>query len=190
MFEALSQTLAAWVIAAGSVFVSPESSTEVDFSQPTLTLEENRIVLSVELVDWHTEEMDRILESGQTLTIHFDLDVYQEREQAPYNSYSFDHAITMDLIDQTYHINCSEQELEYQTTTLNEMRNHAGSLRSFNLLDLNELQGDTSFVFELRAHLENIDLPGLMNDFDMMRYWRGKIPRLESPSFKRSDFLL
>ncbi len=190
MFETISQTMAAWVIAVGSVFVSPESTTDVLFTNPALSLEDNWITLTVGLSDWLSEDMNRILESGQTLTIQFDLDLYQATDPTPRHEYSFNHAITMDLIDQTYHVDCSELELAYQTNRRDEMRRFAGSLHSFHLLDLEEMQGDTTFFFRLTARLENIDLPGLVKNPEMMRFWKGTSPQLESPRFKRLDFLL
>lgn len=190
MFDAISQTMAAWVIAVGSIFVSPESGTDVGFSLPSLALEDNSIVLSVDLVEWHTEKMDRILEAGQTITIHFDLDVFKDAMPTPLYSFVFNHTITMDLIDQMYHINCSERNMKYETLERDVMRRHAGSLQSIRIIDLEELNGDTTVFFQLHARLENIDLPGLMHNFDMMGYWRGISPLLESPGFKRSDFIL
>ena len=134
--------------------------------------------------------MDRILESGPTITIHFDLDVFKDAKPTPLHSFAFNHTITIDLIDQIYHINCSERNMEYETLERDIMRRHAGSLQSIHIIDLEELNGDTTVFFRLHARLENINLPGLMHDFDMMSYWRGKSPQLESPGFKRSDFIL
>jgi hypothetical protein len=163
---------------------------DVIFNNPSLKLEDDRITLSVELSNWLSEDMNRILESGQTLTIQFDLNLYQTSDPTPRYEHSFSHAITMDLIDQSYHVDCSELELEFQTNRRDEMRRFAGSLQSFNLLELEELQGDNSFFFRISARLENIDLPGLVKNPEMMRFWNGTSPQLESPSFKRSDFLL
>jgi hypothetical protein len=182
--------MAAWVIAVGSVFVSPETTTDVTFNPPSLNLEGNGITLTVALSNWLSDDMNRILESGQTLTIHFDLDLFQTTYSTPLQEYSFIHAVTMDLIDQTYHVDCSELDQNLETNRRDEMRRLVGSLESFHLLELEEMQGDTSFYFRLSARLENIDLPGLMKNPEMMRFWNNTSPQLESPRFQRSDFIL
>ncbi len=190
MFEAFAQTMASWVIAVGSILIPPEANTDVGFSNPLLALEGNNIVLSVDIIDWHTEELDRILEAGQTVTIEFDLEVFRPDSAAPHRSYSFNHAVTLDLIDRMYHVNCSEQNLEHETTVENEMRRHVGAIRSLPVVGLEELNGDTTLYFQLRAYLQDINLPGLMRDLDLARLWPKGGLSLTSNAFRRSDFIL
>jgi len=185
MFDYFAGHLAAWIITVGSFFISPVAATDPTFADFNLDLaENNHLVLSIQLRNWRTEDLDRILRSGQKVLIRFQTRVQRKGGLVPQvRKKEFFHQLKFSLVDETFRIFLSETGETLETSVLSEAVRIMSGIRNLDLVDRRLLSADAEYVLHLEAALEQINLPGLANELDMMRFWRNRRPVFHSPPF-------
>ena len=186
----ITQNITNWIIALGSVFFSSISGTNASFMPPNIQLDHDRLLISAQLTDWYTPELDQILASGQEITISYHLTVSRQLpSDSLIQTVDFSHHLKYDLVDRVYMIDLSEFDQHYQIVSLDGARMLLGSIRKFPLINTEQLDWNASYQYYIDATMQSIEFSGFSKTINLMNFWRGKKPKHFSSLFRKSQFV-
>ena len=195
MLETWVQKLASTAIAVGSMFFTSITGTNATFQNPAVEIEGSQIVISAELHDCFTEELDRILQSGKRVRFNYRVEIYQHLdgeavEDTVILSKEFYHQVRYNLVDNFYRLHFSESNDTREVLSIGEVHTALTSIRKCEVIGADQLEDDGEYYIRLTAYLHKIQLPGMKEELNLMSYWNDEAPILVTETFDRSVLAL
>lgn len=195
MFESWVQKLASTAIAVGSMFFTSITGTNATFQNPAVNIEGSQIVISTELHDCFTEELDRILQSGKPVRFNYRVQIFQRfdsegKKDSVVLSKEFYHQVRYNLVDNFYRVYLSEKDETKDVLSIGEVHTALSTLNNYEVIEADQLDNDGQYFIRISAFLDKIRLPGMKEDLDLMSYWNDTPPSLVTQTFDRSVLAL
>lgn len=168
--------LVVFLLSAQNSISIPKKQSEPTFTELTVTTSSSHLLLFGLLENGFTDEMVQGLHSG--LPIHFTF--YVELNQTAKTgegtllaSITTDHIISYDTLKETYNVEIEESGKRFFSyEKLPQAQQAANEINGLKVIQLAELQPDTSYTLKLRAELYKKTLPmGLHAVVPFVSWW-------------------
>jgi hypothetical protein len=136
-----------------------QDATITDF---TVSNSDSQVLLYLTVKDCFTEDMESAIHNGIPATFTFYVDVYKLRSKWPnkkIQKYEFNHVMEYDSLKKEYKVHRGEMGDTKMTTSLDAAKVIMSEVNGFNLLLLEEIDPDSSYVVRVKAKLARKTLP-------------------------------
>lgn len=188
MIETLTDRLIATIITIGSLLFPFIDGPDPAFTDVSVNLIDNSLALSLNLTNCYSDEFDRILTSGQPVTIRFLAELYDDRTRQVVLKRDFEHTIRYNPLNKQFAIYLSERDERRICETLDDAHACFGTLYRVKLLSPENLERDRDYFFRISAALDPITFIGEKSPFDLMLYWNNKKPKIDTETFNSAIF--
>jgi len=183
IFTGLFQKTIKMVIAVGSLFYSSIDGIKADFSSLDIGVSQNVVIVSTQLINCYSDDLDQIFKSGERVTIHYKLELYSDQDVKAIFRNTFSHSIRYSLLDKTYDVFKSEFETVQIGLDIVEAKYELSLLNSIPTIGVAELNGDSNYYFQISAWMDDIQLRGMEKRLNLMYYWSSIRPVNKSSNF-------
>ncbi len=190
MFESIAQQITTTAITLGSLLFGSVVGTNATFDTPRISVNGSKIVISAELVNCYTEELDKIFQSGKPVRIYFRVSLHEGKTNNPVLVRDFYHQVRYSLVDKYYDVYFSEHDVNRTALTTGEVHEHLSTIDQYEVIEADNLRPGTEYYIKITAFMKDIRLPGINEDISLMSYWKGREPQLKSESFEKSVLAL
>jgi hypothetical protein len=172
------------VIAIGSLFYSTIDGVRADFSYLDVDVSNNVVIISTQLINGYSDDLDQIFRSGERITIHYKLELYSNQSNQPIYQKDFNHSIRYSLLEKTYDIYKSEIETVLIGLDFIRAKNELSQIIAIPTIEVAQLNKNVDYHFRITAWMSNIQLQGMDEPLNLMYYWSSIRPVNESPIFR------
>ncbi len=184
IFTNLFQKTINTVIAIGSFFYSTIDGVRADFSYLDVDVSNNVVIVSTQLINGYSDDLDQIFRSGERITIHYKLELYSNQSNQPIYQKDFNHSIRYSLLEKTYDIYKSEIETVLIGLDFIRAKNELSQIIAIPTIEVAQLNKNVDYHFRITAWMSNIQLQGMDEPLNLMYYWSSIRPVNESPIFR------
>jgi len=188
MFGTITDRLIATIISIGSLFFPFIDGIEPVFNDVRISIIENTLVLSMHLENCYTEELDKILMSGQVVTLRFQAELYDRIQTQPILIRQFYQTLRYNPLEKQYWLYSSEKDNSDTFSTLQQVHRNFSTLNNIYLLKAGDLEKGKNYFIRLTAYLDPITFISQKSNLDLMLYWNNKKPIVNTESFNLSIF--
>ena len=188
MFGTITDRLIATIISVGSAFFPFIDGIEPAFSDVRLSVIENSLVLSLRLEDCYTEELDKILMSGQPATLRFQAELFDKGKKQPVLNKQFFHTLRYNPLEKLYSLYFSEKNGSETYGTLHLVHTNFSAVNEVKLFNAHDLEKGHDYFIRLTAQLAPVSFIGKDSALDLMLYWNNKKPVVNTETFDISLF--
>lgn len=178
----------ATIISVGSLFYSAILGVNAEFDELLLKSRGDRLVLSTQLTNCFSDDLDRIFSSGKEVKINFIVQVLDKVKDKLAQETAFYHSIRFSLIEKVYTVHLSEIEEDRYGLTLEEAKNLIVEIEEYFVISENLLQDRGLYEVKITASMGKIFLPGMDEKTNLMFYWNSLKPTVSSDSFTINIF--
>ena len=187
-FTELARTITGSIIAIGSMFFSYIIGVEPFFESLSFSVESSQMLVSVDLRNWFTDDLDDIFCSGKSVHLHFTADVIEQNSGKIIQSTNFFHTVKYHILDDYFEISRSEIG-KINVHTIPEMHEWMSKVEQAPIFDSELTKNNAVYRLRMTVKLPKIKIEGRGKPFDLMPFWKGKKPSFVSPLFDNSVFV-
>ena len=186
MFEFLTQTFNASVLAVTQMFLSTVVTTNPWFEQLDIQYfgVKKEIVCNTRLSDSFTESLDNVLMSGESVTLHFRFDLLAEGSPIPIQTRELVNGLRYDAETETFFLINSENPKIEKFFTIEEARSNYVRVENLVIATTDELSGDLDYFFRVTAFLDPVKLDSMGESVNLMLRWASVKPSIISEKFR------
>ncbi len=188
MMDKFFEGLISSVIFLGSLFFPFIQGVEPDFADLQLAVQRTQLYLNTRIVNCYSEDLDKVLMSGQEIRLHFRLEARTERGNKTVLSRTFFHSMKYNIIDQVFSVYLSERDVEQQYRDIGAVHGAFTRVEELAVLRAADLEAGRSYVLEISAYLDPVTFVGSQDKIDLMLFWNNQKPVLRSQPFTDSIF--
>lgn len=185
---AFSKKVITAIIAVGSMFYSTIDGVTPNLIITDMQFRDDYIVVSSEITNCYTEELDQILASGNEIRLHFSMELYREKAKEPDSTYLFFHAIQFSPIDKNFNIYLSEKNEFMYSLNKEESKSLFTNVFEHRFLSSGDLSGNRKYYVKITAWLDKIKLQGMEEELNLIYYWNSIKPNNITPLFTKANF--
>lgn len=186
MFEFLTQTFNASVLAVTQLFLSTVVSSNPWFEQLDIQYfgVKKEIVCSTRLSSSFTETLDNVLMSGENITLHFRFDLMTDGSPNPVQTREIVNGLRYDAEEDIFYlVNSEEIEVE-RFFTIEEARANYVQVENLVVATTEDLPGDQNYFFRVTAFLDPVKLDDMGESVNLMLRWASVKPAIISDKFR------
>lgn len=186
MFELLSQTFNASLMAVTQLFLSAVVSTNPWFDQLDLQYHKlsQEIVCSTRLTESFTKTLDDVLMSGQSITLHFRFELIAASTAKLIQQVEVVNGLRYDSeSEQFFLINSVDREVQ-RFHTIEDAKLSYISVRNLTIAATDTLDTDAEYYIRVLAFLDPIKLDNMGESVNLMLRWASVKPTIISDRFK------
>jgi hypothetical protein len=128
----------------------------------TVTNSETDLLLYMTVKDWMTAEMEAAIQNGIPITFAFYIDLFANRSKWPdkkIREFEFNHIMEYDSLKKEYTILRHENGDSKVTASFEEAKKIISEINGFKVLELNELDPQTSYTLRAKAKMARKTMP-------------------------------
>ncbi|MFC1844306.1 DUF4390 domain-containing protein, partial [Thermodesulfobacteriota bacterium] len=128
----------------------------------TVSNSDSQLLLYLTVTDCFTDDMESAIHNGIPATFTFYVDIYRQRSNWPdkkIGKYEFEHIMEYDSLKKEYKIYLNEKNDSKLTTSLDEAKILMSEINGFEILPLNEVAPESSYIIKVKAKLARKTLP-------------------------------
>jgi len=176
------------IIAIGSMFYSTISGVSPEFEPCIIFSRGDHVIISTELTNCYSEDLDKIFQTGQEIRIQFEIEVFAGDSDTPAQVFRIFHSIKFSLLDHYYEVYYSEDEEIYQFETLGEAKDYLCNLSDYQVLTRDQLMPGAQHQISVSAFMGKIHLPDIHEEINLMFYWNSIKPEVDTQFFTTAIF--
>ncbi|MCH7764815.1 MAG: DUF4390 domain-containing protein [Candidatus Marinimicrobia bacterium] len=184
IFTNLFQKTINAVIAIGSLFYSTIDGVRADFTLLDVDVSHNIVIVSTQLINCFSDDLDQIFRSGERVSIYYKLELISDQNNQPIYQKNFSHSIRYSLLEKTYDVYKSEIETVLIGLDFIQAKNEMSQIIAFPTIDVEQLKSNIVYHFRITAWMDNIQLQGMDKPLNLMYYWSSIRPVNDSPEFQ------
>lgn len=189
MFDTIADRLITTIISIGSLIFPFIESIEPIFTDVQFKVVGNALYLSATLENCYTEELDKVISSGQPVIVRFEAELFNEKAKKPVLNNKFFRSVRYNLLDKQYEVYLSEKEMRLLLGDINLVHQHLATLRDVKIFDSSNLKRGQQYYIRLTGLLENITFIGGESELDLMLFWNNHRPVVNTSSFNSTIFM-
>jgi len=187
-FSLLSKKIVATVIAIGSMFYSTISGVVAEFDELHLRTRGDQLVLSTNLLNCFSEDLDRIFSSGKEIKIHFLVEVLNATNEETTHDTTFYYSVKYSLVDRIYEVVRSNSGERFSGLSLEGAKEKVAEIDEITVILASQLTFGVQYLVRVTASMEKIRLPGMEEELNLMFYWNSLKPVAISGPFTKDIF--
>lgn len=176
------------LLSLGTALFTNIQGVDAEFTNGIIEQDGRIIVASAELVNCWTAELDRILQSGQSVKITYRLELFAQENLRPIVSRSVTHELRYSTLDEVFHVYRSEADQQITVRDMANAKMVLAQLKRVEIVSIDDMAAEKTYYLTLSAALNRITLPGMSEELNLMAYWKGIRPGYRSELFTKADF--
>jgi hypothetical protein len=146
------------------------------------------VIVSSEMDNCFTEELDQILTSGNEIPINFNIELFREKAKEADSTYSFYHILQFSPIDDNFNIFLSEKNEYFYSLDMQRAKFLFTNIIEQNIISSKDISQDYNYYIKITAWLDKIKVKGMDEELNLIYYWNSIKPSSITTLFSKSDF--
>jgi hypothetical protein len=187
IFTAITKKIITTIITIGSMFYSTISGVNAEFTDIDFHARGDQLVLSTELTNCFSDDLDLIFESGKDISIYYKIEVIQLTNSQAIHTDTLIHTIHYSLVDNDFSIRISEAQQTLYNLPKDRAKLRLVEIDNVSVLSLHSLQPGQEYFIQATAWMGKITIEGTQENLNLMYYWNSIKPEVRSVYFTGSD---
>ncbi len=182
-------------LGTGALFVSQLLLTAVVGTEPTfqdvrLEVSGDRLFCSGQLVESFTPDLDLLLQSGDTVIIHFEVDLVNATNDSVVAIADWEHHFQYSLLEDDYTVYRSEHDKTIFINDFTQAKEEWVKIENALFCRMRVMQDDQHYFLRISAFMEEMEMPGITNRINLMSFWKRIRPVHISETFEKRQLVL
>lgn len=190
MLEFLAEKLGAGALIVSQLLLTAVIGTDPYFEDVRLDVRGDRLFCSARLVEGFTPDLDMLLQSGDTITLHFEVDLVNEATDSVVAIADWVHELRYSLLEDEFIIYRSEDDRSIRLTDLEEAKAEWVEINEALFCRMRVMTDDERYFLRISAFMEEITMPGITEKVNMMAFWNRIRPVHISEPFEKRQLAL
>ncbi len=188
IFAAFSKKVISTIIAVGSMFYSTIDGVTPVMNTPDIQYKNDYVYISTTIENCYTEDLNQIFYSGNMISIHFSVDLYQVGQKDPDSTYKFYHALQYSPIADDFTIFYSERNETISSLNIDQAKNILPRIINYPTTSSVNIDDNINYYISVTAWLDKIYFEGMDEELNLLYYWNSIRPNNKTIQFSKSDF--
>jgi len=185
VFQFLADKLGAGALIVSQLLLTAVVGTDPYFQEVELEVNGDRLYTTGRLVESFTPDLDLLLQSGDTVTIHFVVDLVNARTDSVVALADWEHRFLYSLLEDEYTVYRAEDDNTIRTTNFEEARQEWVRINRALFCRMRVMEDDERYFLRISAFMEEMEMPGVTSKVNLMSYWNRIRPVHISESFRK-----
>lgn len=190
MLKFLADKISVTVLTLSQLLLSNVVGTDPWFENVGLQVTETGLHLSATLLGTTTEDLDIMLQSGDTLVINFEVDLIEQETKQVVAMGNWSHAFRYSLLDDSYDIHLSEEDRTRTLYEFDRAKQRWATVENAFICELDDLNDENHYYLRMSAYMDAVDLPGLTSQLNLMSFWNQIRPVYTSEPFLKRHLVM
>ena len=182
-------------LGAGALFVSQLLLTAVVGAEPYfqdvhLEVSGDRLFCSGRLMESFTPDLDLLLQSGDLVVIHFEVDLVNSARDSVVAMADWEHHFRYSLLEDEYTVYRSEQDRQMRINNFEQAKEEWVKIEKTLFCRMRVMDGDQAYFLRVSAFMEEMEMPGITNKINLMSFWNRIRPVHVSEPFRKRQLIL
>ncbi len=182
-------------VGAGALFVSQLLLTAVIGTEPyfqdvRLEVSGDRLFCSGRLVESFTPDLDLLLQSGDTIVIHFEVDLLNAQNDSVVAIADWEHWFIYSLLEDDYTVYRSEHDKTIKIFDFSDAKAEWVQIEDALFCRMRVMENDERYYIRMSAFMDEMDMPGITKKINLMSFWNRIRPIHVSDSFEKRQLVL
>ena len=189
MFQFLADKLSAGALVVSQLLLTAVVGTNPYFQEVNLEVGGSRLLCSAQLMESFTPDLDMLLESGDTVVIHFEVDLVNAASDSVVALANWEHQFIYSLLEDEYSVYRSEDDRTIRSNSFAEARQEWVTINKARFCRMKVMEPDQQYFLRLSAYLDEMEMPGITNKVNLMSYWNRIRPVHTSEPFEKRQLV-
>jgi hypothetical protein len=186
VLQFLTDKLSAGALVVSQLLLTAVVGTDPYFQDVSLEVRGNRLFYSAVLAESFTPDMDVLLQSGDTVAIHFELDLVNIQNDSVVAMADWQHEFIYSILEDEYTVNKSEDRRSFHSYDFEEAKLALVTIEPAFFCRLDVLEEQHQYSLRISAYMDEIEMPGITEQVNLMSYWNRIRPvHISEPFMKR-----
>ncbi len=186
MFQYLADKLGAGALVVSQLLLTAFVGTDPYFQDVRLEVSGDRLFCSAQLVESFTPDLDMLLQSGDTVIIHFEVDLVNAENDSVVAIADWEHQFCYSLLEDDYTVYRSEHDKTSNIYSLEEAKKEWVTIENALFCRMRVMEDDSRYFLRISAFLDEMDMPGITKRINLMSFWNRIRPvHISEPFMKR-----
>lgn len=190
MLQFLSDKLGAGALIVSQLLLTAFVGTDPYFQDVNLEVKADRIFLSANLMEGFTPDLDVLLQSGDTVVIHFELDLVKADNDSIVAMADWVHLFRYSLLEDDFTIYRSETGRTSHFYSMEEAKQEWVKIENALFCRMRAMEDDQLYFLRISAFLEEMEMPGITDRINLMSFWNRIRPIHISEPFEKRQLIL
>lgn len=190
MLQFLADKFGAGALLLSQMLLTAVVGTDPYFQDVRLDVRGDRLFCSAVLMDSFTPDLDKLLQSGDTIVIHFEIDLVNVRTDSVVAMADWEHQLRYSLLEDNYTVYRSEQDRTLKMQDFELAKEEWVEIEEALFCRLRVMEYDQSYFLRISAFMEEVSLPGITQKVNMMSFWNRIRPVHISEPFEKRQLIL
>ena len=186
MLQFITAKLSAGALIVSQLLLTAVVGTDPYFQDVSLDVRGDRLFYSAVLAESFTPDMDVLLQSGDTVTIHFELDLVNTETNQVAAMANWDHQFIYSILEDEYTVHKSESRRTFHSYDFEEAKREWVLISDALFCRLEVMEDQHPYSLRISAYMDEMELPGMSEQVNLMAYWNRIRPvHISEPFMKR-----
>jgi hypothetical protein len=190
MLQFLSDKLGAGALIVSQLLLTAFVGTDPYFQDVTLDVAGDRLFCSGQLMESFTPDLDMLLQSGDTVIIHFEVDLINSARDSIVAIADWVHQFRYSLLEDDYTVYRSEHDETKQFYSLEQAKAEWVTIEKALFCRMRVMEDDQAYYLRISAFMEEIEMPGITKRINLMSLWNRVRPIHISEPFEKRQLVL
>ena len=190
MLQFLSDKLGAGALIVSQLLLTAFVGTDPYFQDVNLEVKGDRLFCSAILMESFTPDLDMLLQSGDTVVIHFEIDLVNASNDSIVAMANWEHQFRYSLLEDDYDVYRSEVDETKQVYTLEAAKEEWVKIENALFCRMRVMEDDKYYYLRISAFMEEMDMPGITDRINLMSFWNRIRPIHISEPFEKRQLVL
>jgi len=189
LLEFLSDKLGAGALIISQLLLTAVVGTNPYFEDVNLEVKGDRLFCSAQLMEGFTPDLDLLLQSGDTVVIHFEVDLVKSSNDSIVAMADWQHHFTYSLLEDDFSIYRSEIDKTTKSFSLDEAKEIWVKIDKALFCRMRVMEDGEPYYLKITAFLEEMEMPGITDRINLMSFWNRIRPVHVSESFEKRQLV-
>ena len=190
MLQFLSDKLGAGALIVSQLLLTAFVGTDPYFQDVNLEVRGDRLFCSATLMESFTPDLDLLLESGDTVIIHFEVDLVNASNDSVVAIADWEHHFRYSLLEDDFSIYRSEIDETTEFYTMEEAKEEWVRIENALFCRMRVMEDDETYFLKISAYMEEMEMPGITDRINLMSFWNRIRPIHISEPFEKRQLVL
>lgn len=190
MFQFLADKLGAGALLVSQLLLTAVVGTNPYFEDVRLDVRGDRLFCSSRLVESFTPDLDKLLQSGDTIVIHFEVDLVNTANDSVVAIADWEHHFRYSLLTDDYTVYRSEHDRHQKMYNFEQAKAAWVEIDEALFCRMRVMEENQSYVLRISAFMDEISMPGITHKVNLMSFWNLIRPIHESEPFEKRHLVL
>ena len=190
MLQFLSDKLGAGALIVSQLLLTAFVGTDPYFQDVSLEVKGDRLFCSAILMESFTPDLDMLLESGDTVIIHFEVDLVNADNDSVVAIADWEHHFRYSLLEDDYSVYRSEKDETIQLYSLEAAKEEWVKIENALFCRMRVMDDDQFYFLKISAFMDEMDMPGITKRINLMSFWNRIRPIHISEPFEKRQLVL